>query len=66
MLYQVRPETRRTGAASLAIPMLFLVSPDKLEMKILEHGILYVGKHYHKVVVILAGPRSAIGRAPDS
>ena len=28
-IYQVRPETGRTGSVSLAIPTLFLVSPDK-------------------------------------
>ena len=31
--YQDRPETRRTGSVSLAIPMLFLISPDKLDIK---------------------------------
>ena len=36
-----RPETRRTGSASFAIPTLFMVSSDKLDIKRLEHVILY-------------------------
>ena len=31
--YQARPETRRTGSTRLVIPTLFLVSPDKLDIK---------------------------------
>ena len=31
--YQAPPETRGTGSASLAIPTLFLVSPDKFNIK---------------------------------
>ena len=41
-VYQARPETRRTGSASLAIPMLFLVLPDKLDIKRHQHGFLYI------------------------
>ena len=40
MFYQARPQTRRTGSASLTIPTLFLVSPDKLDVKRHLHGIL--------------------------
>ena len=40
-VYQLRPETRRTGSASLAIPTLFLVSPDKLDIKRHLHGVLF-------------------------
>ena len=32
-VYQAWPETCQTGSASLAIPTLFLVSPDKLHIK---------------------------------
>ena len=31
--YQAWPETHRTGSASLAIPTLSLVSPDKLDIR---------------------------------
>ena len=41
-VYPARPETRRTGSASLAIPTLFLVSPDEIHIKRHYHGILYV------------------------
>ena len=33
MLLSYRPETCWTGSTSLAIPRLFLVSPDKLDFK---------------------------------
>ena len=32
-IYQARLETHRTGSASLAIPTMFLVLPDKLDIK---------------------------------
>ena len=41
-VYQAWTETRRTGSASLAISTLFLVSPEKLNIKIHFYGILYI------------------------
>ena len=40
-VYQTKPETRRTGLASLAIPTLFLVSPDKLNIKRHQYAVLF-------------------------
>ena len=40
--FQARPETRRTGSASLAIPTLFLVPPGKLDAEEHYNGLLYI------------------------